>query len=286
MGGRGFSGCCARKDFEFTVTGRRRTSPRATGGSTSPTAALLAATGVHPTMWVRLWFTDARQAPPAGVHPGRPRSGGRHLQPGGSRCTRGCASRLGPGRRSPGTPSRATVQGTGFEDPEPAPLPRLRHRRPGVASCAQLPSGERSVSTPGDRLVRGATATASPFRADPARHEVRQVLRLNSGAHLVDRGAGGSARPAQGQRPTRTSGSPATRTTTRALSSYVRKELGRAQGAGACAGVLAGVARAPTRPPVQGRLQRGRGRGTGTGPVLGGSATVCGKERRHHRGAA
>lgn len=46
------------KDFEFTVTGAEDITPRyrrlrLTDGG------MLAATGVHPTMWVRLWFDNA-----------------------------------------------------------------------------------------------------------------------------------------------------------------------------------------------------------------------------------
>lgn len=100
--GRGWEGAVLRllraKDFEFTVTRAEDVTPhyrrlRLTDGG------MLAATGVHPTMWVRLWFDNSRQAAPAGVHPGRPRPGGKHLRP-RIRPARGVRERLGPLREA------------------------------------------------------------------------------------------------------------------------------------------------------------------------------------------
>jgi NADPH-dependent ferric siderophore reductase len=64
-----------------------------------------------------------------------------------------------------------------------------------------------------------------PFHTDPARHEVRRVLRLDSGAHLVEQ--------VKAALPDLLKGAlypyvwiACDTVTTRALSSYLRKELG------------------------------------------------------------
>ncbi|HEY3562719.1 MAG TPA: siderophore-interacting protein [Kribbella sp.] len=109
------------KDFVFTVTGAEQVTERyrrvhfTDGG-------LLEATGVHPTMWVRLWFDNA----------GRPHQRAYTLvDPDVGAGTfslefalhDGCASDWSR-KAEPGDTIEATVQGTGFEVPDPLP-PRM-----------------------------------------------------------------------------------------------------------------------------------------------------------------
>ncbi|MER7245877.1 siderophore-interacting protein [Kribbella sp. NPDC000426] len=109
------------KDFVFTVTGAEQVTERyrrvhfTDGG-------LLQAIGVHPTMWVRLWFDNA----------GKPHQRAYTLvDPDVEAGTfslefalhDGCASDWSR-KAEPGDTIEATVQGTGFEVPDPLP-PRL-----------------------------------------------------------------------------------------------------------------------------------------------------------------
>ncbi|TCC22327.1 siderophore-interacting protein [Kribbella sindirgiensis] len=109
------------KDFTFTVTGAEQVTERyrrvrfTDGG-------LLATLGVHPTMWVRLWFDNA----------GKPHQRAYTLvDPDVAAGTfslefalhDGCASDWSR-NAEPGDTIEATVQGTGFEMPDPLP-PRM-----------------------------------------------------------------------------------------------------------------------------------------------------------------
>ncbi|MEV4266709.1 siderophore-interacting protein [Kribbella sp. NPDC049584] len=109
------------KDFVFTVTGAEQVTERyrrvhfTDGG-------LLQAIGVHPTMWVRLWFDNA----------GRPHQRAYtlvdpELEAGTFSLEfalhDGCASDWSR-KAEPGDTIEATVQGTGFEVPDPLP-PRM-----------------------------------------------------------------------------------------------------------------------------------------------------------------
>ncbi|WP_350279191.1 siderophore-interacting protein [Kribbella sp. HUAS MG21] len=109
------------KDFVFTVTGAEQVTERyrrvhfTDGG-------LLRALGVHPTMWVRLWFDNA----------GKPHQRAYTLvDPDVEAGTfslefalhDGCASDWSR-KAEPGDTIEATVQGTGFEVPDPLP-PRM-----------------------------------------------------------------------------------------------------------------------------------------------------------------
>lgn len=106
------------RDFVLTVTDVEDVAPlyrrlRVTDGG------LLAATGVHPTMWVRLWFADAgrpHQRAYTLVDPD-PVTGTFALE---FALHEGCASDWARGAR-PGDTIEATVQGTDFEEPAPAP---------------------------------------------------------------------------------------------------------------------------------------------------------------------
>ena len=109
------------KDFTFTVTGAEQVTERyrrvhfTDGG-------LLQALGVHPTMWVRLWFSNA----------GKPHQRAYTLvDPDVEAGTfslefalhDGCASDWSR-KAEPGDTIEATVQGTGFDVPDPLP-PRI-----------------------------------------------------------------------------------------------------------------------------------------------------------------
>ncbi|GAA4554346.1 siderophore-interacting protein [Streptomyces collinus] len=222
--GRGWEGAVLRlmrgKDFEFTVTDVEDVTPeyrrlRFTDGG------LLAATGVHPTMWVRLWFDNA----------GKPHQRAYTLvDPDAEAGTfqlefalhEGCASDWARAAK-PGDTIEATVQGTGFEHPSPAPSHVF-----AVGDPASLPAINSLLdalgSAPATVWFEGGDDDL-PFRTDPDRHELRKVPRQDSGAHLVDR--------VKADLPglLRETADPyvwiaCDTATTRALGAYVRKELG------------------------------------------------------------
>ncbi|MFF8937806.1 siderophore-interacting protein [Streptomyces paradoxus] len=222
--GRGWEGAVLRllrgKDFEFTVTDVEDVTPdyrrlRFTDGG------LLAATGVHPTMWVRLWFDNA----------GKPHQRAYTLvDPDAEAGTfglefalhEGCASDWARAAK-PGDTIEATVQGTGFEHPSPAPSHVF-----AVGDPASLPAINSLLdalgSAPATVWFEGGDDDL-PFRTDPDRHELRKVPRQDSGTHLVDR--------VKSELPglLRDTADPyvwiaCDTATTRALGAYVRKELG------------------------------------------------------------
>ncbi|WP_369197644.1 siderophore-interacting protein [Streptomyces djakartensis] len=222
--GRGWEGAVLKllraKDFRFTVTDGEDVTPeyrrlRFTDGG------LLAATGVHPTMWVRLWFDNAgkpHQRAYTLVDPD-PESGTFALE---FALHEGCASDWARAAK-PGDTIEATVQGTGFEQPSPTPSHVF-----AVGDPASLPAINSLLDAlgpaPATVWFEGGDA-GLPFRTDPGRHELRTVPRQDSGAHLVDR--------VRSELPELLRGTPdpyvwiaCDTATTRALAAYVRKELG------------------------------------------------------------
>ncbi|MDQ0714540.1 NADPH-dependent ferric siderophore reductase [Streptomyces luteogriseus] len=222
--GRGWEGAVLKlmrgKDFEFTVTDVEDVTPdyrrlRFSDGG------LLAATGVHPTMWVRLWFDNA----------GKPHQRAYTLvEPDAGAGTfglefalhEGCASDWARAAK-PGDTIEATVQGTGFDHPDPAPSHVF-----AVGDPASLPAINSLLATlgssPATVWFEGGDDDL-PFHTDPDRHELRKVPRQNSGAHLVDR--------VKSDLPGLLRGTAdpyvwiaCDTVTTRALTAYVRKELG------------------------------------------------------------
>ncbi len=224
--GRGWEGAVLKlmraKDFAFTVTGVEDVTPRfrrlrmRDGG-------LLAATGVHPTMWVRLWFDNA----------GKPHQRGYTLvDPDAGAGTfsmefalhDGCASDWARAA-APGDTIEATVQGTGFAFPDPAPS-----RVFAVADPASLPALNSLLDAFGDSVpavvwFEGEAEAGLPFRTVPGVHEVRTVPRRDGGAGLVA--------AVEEELPELLRGTPepyvwiaCDTATTRALASYARKELG------------------------------------------------------------
>ncbi|MFF7766964.1 siderophore-interacting protein [Streptomyces massasporeus] len=222
--GRGWEGAVLKlmrgKDFEFTVTDVEDVTPeyrrlRFTDGG------LLAATGVHPTMWVRLWFDNA----------GKPHQRAYTLvDPDAGAGTfslefalhEGCASDWARAAK-PGDTIEATVQGTGFDHPDPAPSHVF-----AVGDPASLPAINSLLdalgSAPATVWFEGGDDDL-PFRTDPDRHELRKVPRQDSGAHLVDRVKSDLPALLQGTADPYVWIACDT-VTTRALTTYVRKELG------------------------------------------------------------
>lgn len=222
--GRGWEGAVLKlmrgKDFEFTVTDVEDVTPeyrrlRFTDGG------LLAATGVHPTMWVRLWFDNA----------GKPHQRAYTLvDPDAEAGTfglefalhEGCASDWARAAK-PGDTIEATVQGTGFDHPDPAPSHVF-----AVGDPASLPAINSLLdalgSAPATVWFEGGDDDL-PFRTDPDRHELRKVPRQDSGAHLVDRVKSDLPALLQGTADPYVWIACDT-VTTRALTAYVRKELG------------------------------------------------------------
>lgn len=209
------------KDFTFTVTGAEDVTPRyrrlrfTDGG-------MLAATGVHPTLWVRLWFDDA----------GKPHQRAYTLvDPDPAAGTFGLEFALHEGRASdwaraarPGDTIDATVHGTAFTDPDPAPSHVF-----AVADPASLPALNSLLDAVGrapatiwfetDHGVDGL-----PFRTASSRHTVRPVPRRDRGARLVAE--------VRADLPGLLEGEPdpyvwiaCDTATTRSLTAYVRKEL-------------------------------------------------------------
>ncbi|MEV8600273.1 siderophore-interacting protein [Streptomyces griseoviridis] len=221
--GRGWEGTVLRlmraKDFTFTVTGVEDVTPEYRRLRLSD-GGLLAAAGVHPTMWVRLWFGNA----------GKPHQRAYTLvDPDPAAGTFSFEFALHEGAASdwaraaaPGDTIEATVQGTGFEPPEPAPGRILAIGDP--ASLPAINSLLGSFTTAPATVWFEGGGDGLPFRTDPARHEVRRVRRGDLVAQV------------RAELPAALTADPApyvwiacdTRTT-RALSGYVRKELGLAR---------------------------------------------------------
>ncbi|MEV5433722.1 siderophore-interacting protein [Streptomyces sp. NPDC052701] len=222
--GRGWEGAVLRllraKDFVFTVTDAEDVTPhyrrlRLDDGG------MLAATGVHPTMWVRLWFDNAgrpHQRAYTLVDPD-PAAGTLGLE---FALHQGCASDWARTAR-PGDTIEATVQGTGFEHPDPAPSHVF-----AVGDPASLPAVNSLLgalgSAPATVWFEGAL-DGLPCHADPARHEVREVPRRDAGAHLAER-VRAELPGLLGNTPDPYVWIACDAATTRTLSAYVRRELG------------------------------------------------------------
>ncbi|MEU3508816.1 siderophore-interacting protein [Streptomyces longwoodensis] len=220
--GRGWEGAVLRlmraKDFTLTVTGARDVTPSYRRLHLSD-GGLLAATGVHPTMWVRLWFDNA----------GKPHQRAYTLvdpDPAGGTFAlefalhEGAASDWARTARV-GDTIEATVQGTGFTRPEPAPTHVL-----AIGDPASLPAINSLLGaldgTPSTVWFEGGD-DGLPFPASPApgRHELRRV------------GRGGLADRVRAELPGLLGATEhpyvwiaCDTRTTRTLASYVRKDLG------------------------------------------------------------
>lgn len=217
--GRGWEGAVLKlmraKDFTLTVTGAEDVTPHyrrlhLTDGG------LLATTGVHPTMWVRLWFTNA----------GRPHQRAYTLvDPDPAAGTFSLEFALHEGAAGdwaraagPGDTIEATVQGTGFARPAPAPSRVL-----AIGDPASLPAINSLLDALGPAPATiwfEGDGDGLPFRTDPTRHDLRRTPRTE----LVDR--------VKTELPALLAATPdpyvwiaCDTRTTRTLSSYVRKDL-------------------------------------------------------------
>ncbi|MFJ3929965.1 siderophore-interacting protein [Streptomyces sp. NPDC090029] len=210
------------KDFTFTVTGAEDVTDHfrrvhfTDGG-------MLAQSGVHPTMWVRIWFDNAgrpHQRAYTLVDPD-PQQGTFSLE---FALHDGCASDWAR-EAVPGDSVEATLQGTGFAAPDPAPSHLFL-----VGDPASLPAINSLLDAHPDTPATVWFETTHdsdadlPLRTDPQRHEVRRVPRREGGAHLVEQVR--AELPELAGAATRSYVWIACDTaTTRALNSYVRKEL-------------------------------------------------------------
>ncbi|MFE2296732.1 siderophore-interacting protein [Streptomyces sp. NPDC059445] len=220
--GRGWEGAVLKllraKDYVFTVTGAEDVTAeyrrvRFTDGG------MLAVTGVHPTMWVRLWFDNAGKPHQRAytLVDADPAAGTFSLE---FALHEGCASDWARAAK-PGDTIEATVQGTGFEHPEPAPSHVV-----AVADPASLPALNSLLTALGPvpaTIWFEGSLEGLPYRAAP-HHDVRQVARRDAGRHLVDE--------VKAALPEVLKESPqpyvwiaCDTATTRALSAHVRKEL-------------------------------------------------------------
>jgi NADPH-dependent ferric siderophore reductase len=208
------------KDFALTVTDTEDVTEhyrrvRFTDGG------LLTAAGVHPTMWIRLWFDKAgkpHQRAYTLVDPD-PEAGTFTLE---FALHDGCASDWARAAK-PGDTIEATVHGTGFQRPQPAPSHVF-----AIGDPASLPALNSLLDTlaPAPATVWfESTLDGLPWRADPDRHDIRRVERRDRGAHLVEQ--------VKKALPDLVRASPepyvwitCDTATTRALSSFVRRELG------------------------------------------------------------
>ncbi|QDY75276.1 siderophore-interacting protein [Streptomyces qinzhouensis] len=210
------------KDFRFTVTGTEAVGDRyhrvhfTDGG-------MLARTGVHPTMWVRIWFGNA----------GKPHQRAYTLvDPDPVQGTFSIEFALHPGpacdwarAARAGDTVDATLQGTGYTVPDPLP-----GRLVLVGDPASLPAINSLLdalpATPATVFFETGHPSDEqlPFRIDHGRHELRTIPRTEGGAGLVAEVK--AALPGLIGDPTTAYVWIACDTvTTRALASYARKNL-------------------------------------------------------------
>jgi NADPH-dependent ferric siderophore reductase len=210
------------KDFEFTVTGAEDVTPHyrrlhLTDGG------MLAATGVHPTMWVRLWFDNAgkpHQRAYTLVDPA-PATGTFSLE---FALHEGCASDWARSAK-PGDTIEATVQGTAFTEPDPAPTHLF-----AMADTAALPALNSLLnsmnSTPATIWFETDHEPESlPLRLTPTLHDLRPLPRRDNGAHLIGEVKTDLPPLLETAHPNPYVWIACDTTTTRSLTSYVRKEL-------------------------------------------------------------
>ncbi|MFD9215298.1 siderophore-interacting protein [Streptomyces sp. NPDC059544] len=212
------------KDFEFTVTGAEQVTDHYRRVHLTD-GGMLAATGVHPTMWVRLWFDDA----------GKPHQRAYTLvDPDPAEGTFSMEFALHDGRASewarnakPGDRIDATLQGTGFTVPEPLP-PRLFV----VGDAASLPAVNSLLDAMPEvpATIWFETQYASdadlPLRAGASHHDVRRVQRQDGGAALVAEVRAALPGLLGEDRSDAFVWIACDTATTRTLTAYARKELG------------------------------------------------------------
>ncbi|MEU2153872.1 siderophore-interacting protein [Streptomyces sp. NPDC019396] len=216
------------RDFTFTVTGAEQVTERYHRLRLSD-GGMLRATGVHPTMWVRLWFESEgkpHQRAYTLVDPD-PVEGTFSLE---FALHDGCASDWARTAK-PGDTIEATVQGTGFTVPDPLPS-----RMFVIGDPASLPAINSLLGampeTPATIWfeIPHPSDADLPVRTDAERHDLRRVPRRDAGAHLVDE--------VRAALPALLGGNPSEiyvwiacdAATTRRLAAYLRRELGIPKG--------------------------------------------------------
>ncbi|MCT2544287.1 siderophore-interacting protein [Streptomyces atratus] len=212
------------RDFTFTVTGAEQVTEGFRRVHLTDGGLLAATGGAHPTMWVRIWFERG----------GRPHQRAYTLvDPDPAAGTLSLEFALHDGAASdwartaaPGDTIDATLQGTGFELPEP---------RPGrlfvIGDRASLPAINSLLDavphTPATIWFETAHASDEklPFRLDPDHHTLRRIPRRDRGAGLV----AGVKESLPGLLGSDASDAyvwiACDTATTRSLSAYVRKDL-------------------------------------------------------------
>ncbi|MGW8887986.1 siderophore-interacting protein [Streptomyces sp. NPDC055749] len=172
------------RDFTFTVTGSEQVTEDFRRVHMTDGGLLAATGGAHPTMWVRIWFEQA----------GKPHQRAYTLvDPDPAAGTFSLEFALHDGAASdwartaqPGDTIDATLQGTGFTLPDPAPA-----RLFVIGDTASLPAINSLLdAVPGTPATIWFETTHPsdeklPFRLDPAHHTLHKVPRREAGAHLV-----------------------------------------------------------------------------------------------------
>ncbi|WP_333734285.1 siderophore-interacting protein [Streptomyces sp. IBSBF 3010] len=212
------------RDFTFTVTATEEPADGFRRIAVTDGGLLAATGGAHPTMWVRLWFDRS----------GKPHQRAYTLvdpDPEAGTFTLEFALHEGPATdwalaARPGDTIDATLQGTGFSLPEPAPT-----RLVVIGDPASLPAVNSLLDalpgTPATLWYEEAPGTADtpPLRLDPDRHTLHRVPRHDRGAALIDTVKSGLP----GVLGEDASGAyvwiACDTATTRALSAYVRRDL-------------------------------------------------------------
>lgn len=211
------------KDFEFTVTGAEQVTDHYRRVHLTD-GGMLAASGVHPTMWVRLWFDGA----------GKPHQRAYTLvDPDPAAGTFSMEFALHDGRASewarnarPGDRIDATLQGTGFTVPDPLPA-----RLFVIGDPASLPAVNSLLDAMPEVPAtiwfetQHESDTELPVRAGADHRELRRVPRQDGGAALVAEVK--AALPALlGDDRDAFVWIACDTATTRTLAAYLRKELG------------------------------------------------------------
>ncbi|MER8184959.1 siderophore-interacting protein [Kitasatospora sp. NPDC094015] len=173
------------KDFVFTVTGAQDVTAHCRRVHFTD-GGMLAATGAHPTMWVRVWFPDA----------GRPHQRAYTLvdpDPAAGTFALEFALHEGPASRwasaaKPGDTVAATVQGSAFALPEPAPGRMfLIGDRASAPAINSLLTAAPEVPATVWLETQHDSDRQLPLRIRPARHQVHRLPRQDGGAHLAAR---------------------------------------------------------------------------------------------------
>jgi NADPH-dependent ferric siderophore reductase len=208
------------KDFTFTVTGATQITEHYRRLSFTD-GGLLAELGIHPTMWVRLWFDNDGKPHQRGytlVDPDR-EAGTFAIE---FALHKGVASDWSQ-KAEPGDTIQATVYGTGFEPLEPMPERLLI-----VGDAASLPAVNSLLDafpdTPATIWFETANDDELPYRTSE-RHDLRLVPRAQGGDTLVNQvrkelpGLAGNPADAYFWIASEAK-------STRALTAFARKEIG------------------------------------------------------------